>query len=331
MTGTVRTSADPRLATHWLPALARLVPVPAEHRAATVDLPDAARELGCPPDVPAALVSAGLPAEPTADGPRLDLHDVMNLGLLSGTGRSSAELGERRLMGLAAGDPDRWVAAKTWRISLSAACPAGCAAPVRPPQPAPETTGGELHEWLPDPADPAEVQAVLTTRGRLDAPRTPAVREIHDELYDALASGRRRYGWLPASMDVPTADAFGTVNCVVAAGLMAQRAAEAGLTARTRKGVLIGLVGVEHAWTEVREDDRWVPLDPVLAFLAGRTPGSGGAFADFCRGSTPNRLLAWDLPADRDFVQHDCAGRARAALRLRLMPIASPDPDPRGV
>jgi hypothetical protein len=308
------TTRDPRLDTHWLPALERLVPVPAEHRAASLDLPAAARELGCGPDVVAALVAAGLPAERG----RMDLHDVMNLGLASGTGRSTAELGERRLMSLAAGDPVGWVGDRSWLIAFSAACSApDCTVPARPLPPAPELAGGGLEQWRPD-GDAAE--AVLTTRGRVDEPRTAAVRDIYDDLLAALGSGRYRYGWVPASMTAAQAAALGTVNCVVATELLAAAASAAGVEARTRTGMLLGLVGIRHAWTEVREEDRWLPLDPVLAFLAGRTPGASPEFAGFCRGSTTNRLLPWDLPARAGIVQHDCAVGGHAALDCRPRP-----------
>jgi Transglutaminase-like superfamily len=307
-------TGDPRLDTRWRPALQRLVLVPAEHRAASVDLPSAARELGCGPDVLSALVDAGLPAP---DG-RLDLHDVMNLGLLSGTGRSTAELGERRLMSVATGDPAGWLGERRWRIAFSAQCPQPrCAAPARPLPPAPELAGGRLHGWHPASA---EAEAELSTRGRRDEPRTTAVRAVHDDLLAALTAGRYRYGWVPASMTAPEAAALGTVNCVVAAELLVAAATEAGIEARTRTGMLLGLVGVRHAWTEVREEDRWLPLDPVLAYLAGRTPGSNPQFAGFCRGSTANRLLPWDLPARAGIVEHDCALGGQAVLGCRPRP-----------
>jgi len=319
------TISGPSLDTHWLPALDHLVPVPAAFREVSLDLPTAARELGCSPEVLTALVAAGLPAEHGSDGPRFDPHDVMNLGLLSGTGRSSAELGERRLMRLATGTAAEWVIERNWRIAFSASCSAaGCTDVARPVRPAPELLGGRLTQWRADLADPSAVQAVLSTRGRLDTVRTGAVREIYDDLLDALRTGHYRYGWVPRKMSADASvDVFGMMNCMVAAASMRDRAAAAGIAARIRRGVLLGFVGVEHAWTEVLEEDRWVALDPVLGLLAGRTPGSNPEFADFCRGSLSNRLLTWD--GDGALTEHRCSAGGLASLSCRPTPIPSSD------
>lgn len=322
---TAETISGPSLDSHWLPALEHLVPVPSAFREVTLDLPAAARELGCSPEILMALVAAGLPAEHDTDGPRFDPHDVMNLGLLSGTGRSSAELGERRLMRLAAGTPAEWVVQRTWRIAFAASCSeAGCTEVALPVRPAPELLGGEVTQWHPDPANPSEVQAVLSTRGRLDTARTAAVREIYDDLLDALRTGRYRYGWVPTKLSAdPSVDVFGIMNCMVAAASMRERAAAAGMDARIRRGVLLGFVGVEHAWTEVFEEDRWVALDPVLGLLAGRTPGSNPEFAGFCRGSLSNRLLIWD--GDGALTEHRCGTGELARLSCRPTPIPTSD------
>jgi transglutaminase-like putative cysteine protease len=77
---------------------------------------------------------------------------------------------------------------------------------------------------------------------------------------------------------------------VVASRRITAQLRAAGLTARTRRGYILGLVGGDHTWCEVEEDGRWKVLDPVFSHLVGRAGGSD-AFREACRGSRFNRLL----------------------------------------
>ncbi|MHC3470257.1 transglutaminase domain-containing protein [Streptomyces sp. 7R007] len=294
----------------WLEALKRLRPVPEEYFRATVDVAEAARQLGVPAETVYGLVEAGLPAEERCGGPRLDYHDVANLGLTAAQGRSLAELAEARMLRMAAGEPSGWTAERTWRLRLAAPCDAEGCPGERPTAPEPELLDGRLLDLTDDG------QATVLTRGLGDAPRTAAVSAVYDELLARLDDGTYQFGWLPHRLrETPaTAAAYGMVDCRVAAWIMAHRARAAGLEARTRKGFVLGLVGVEHAWTEVFEQDRWLPLDPVLAFLARRHKASHPAFTDFCRGSVHNRLLAWPVAAEEPLVPHACAYGGRVTL-----------------
>ncbi|MER0241761.1 transglutaminase domain-containing protein [Streptomyces sp. HSW2009] len=302
----------------------KMIPVPAEHRVSALGVSEAAHQLGCDKHLVELLVAAGLPAEETAQGPRFDYHDVMNLGLQSGTGRSVAELGERSCMRLAAGKPESWTAARNWRVRLTASVEGAPDTVVAPLPPAPKVLGGELLDWQPDIDGPGTAEARLTTRGTVDSPRTDAVREIHDQLLDELATGVYQYGWIPASLRAQPRAALGhrMADCVVSAWLMHQRAQEAGLRARTRKGFLLGLIGVEHAWIEVQEEGRWLVLDPVLAYLGGRQRNTAPEFADFCRGSVHNRVLAWDRTAEEPLADHVSANGERILVDCRPLPLA---------
>lgn len=300
----------------WLAALARLRRVPDAYYRATLGAAEAAKQLGTDVGTVLALVEAGLPAEQADDGPRLDYHDVANLGLAAQLGRSLAELAEGRMLRMAAGPREGWLKERTWRIRLGAPCEAdGCAGEL-PAAPAPELFGGTLLDFTPSPDAGHEAIATVVTRGELAEPRTAAVREVYDELLAGLDDGAYQFGWLPHRLRaVPaTAAAYGMADCQVAAWIMERRAREAGLEARTRKGYVLGMVGVEHAWTEVREDGRWLPLDPVLAFLARRHRASNPEFTDFCRGSVHNRLLAWPAAAEEPLTPHECAHGGRLAF-----------------
>ncbi|WAZ22910.1 transglutaminase domain-containing protein [Streptomyces cinnabarinus] len=321
-----RTTTAAELWRNWLPAVERLVPVPAEFRVATLAHQEAARELAIDEGVLENLVGAGFPAEDTPDGLRYDYHDVMNLGLQSGLGRSLAELGERQCMRLAAGQPESWLTERVTRLRLTAACSAaGCTSCVTvpaPAEPAPKLYEGRLTEWAREEA--GSMVATVTTRGHRDAPRTGAVRRIHDDLLDRLVSGEYQYGWVPEALRARPAAAIEhrTVDCVVAAWQMQRWAEEAGVRARTRRGFLLGLVGVEHAWTEVFEEGRWLLLDPVLGYLGSRHRATHPEFADFTRGSVHNRLLAWDRSVDESLADHDCVAGGHVRVDCRQIPAA---------
>ncbi|MGW0768601.1 transglutaminase domain-containing protein [Streptomyces sp. NPDC002676] len=307
----------------WLPAVERLVAVPEAFRSPQLPHEEAARELGIDGDLLEHLVGAGFPAENTPDGLRYDYHDVMNLGLQSRAGRSLAELGERQCMRLAAGTPDQWLTERVTRIRLTATCSApGCTATAEPAAPSPGLFEGQLTEWSRGDGQPGSMLATVTTRGHRDTPHTEAVRRIHDDLLDRLVSGEYQYGWVPESLRArpATAIAHRTVDCVVAAWQMQQWAEEAGLRARTRRGFLLGLVGVEHAWTEVFEEGRWLPLDPVLAYLGSRHQTTHPEFADFTRGSVHNRLLAWDRSVDDSLADHHCPTGGHVRVDCRQLP-----------
>ena len=72
----------------WLEAVETLRSVPKSYFAPTLDVAEAARQLGCAADVVEALMRAGLQSADSPDGPRLDYHDVMNVGMAARTGRS---------------------------------------------------------------------------------------------------------------------------------------------------------------------------------------------------------------------------------------------------
>ncbi|QKW06901.1 transglutaminase domain-containing protein [Streptomyces sp. NA04227] len=318
-----------QLRASWLSAVERLVPVPDKYREAKLGLAEACRELSVDQALLEELVAAGLPADETPEGLRFDYHDVMNLGLRSGTGRSLAELGERQCMRMAAGDPEKWLEKRTWRIRLTASCTnedcTSCTIEPRPAVPEPELLGGTLIEWQPsndNDTEPGSMVAVLATVGARDTPRSDVVRQIHDDLYGSLLSGEYQYGWLPAGLRERPAEAAaaGAFDCVIAAWQMRTWAEQAGLEARTRRGFLLGLVGVEHAWTEVLEEDRWLPLDPVLAFLAQRHKASNPDFGDFSRGSVHNRLLAWGRSIEEPLADHNCPAGGRSRVDCRQLP-----------
>jgi hypothetical protein len=156
---------------------------------------------------------------------------------------------------------------------------------------------------------------------RLEATLVGAVRpvvssRIADAFGHVLAGFRTeqvRYQWLPDGLrrDPTAARSLGIADCVVTSVELAKMLGDAGFDTRTRTVTALGVVGIDHAWTEVLDDDgEWKVLDPVFAYLAVRRPGGRPEFEEFCRGSHGNRSLAWQSGAIEGVADHHCAGPA---------------------
>jgi hypothetical protein len=148
--------------------------------------------------------------------------------------------------------------------------------------------------------------------GRRLAVRSELVCRVFREfLEDILLNGRLRFQWLaPGIRNAPAlARALGVVDCVSASLLLRDELERLGVEARTRKGHVLSLISVEHAWTEFRDGDgEWKFLDPILAVVARRTGQANREFEDFCLGSMANRILPWDREADQALAVHRCPG-----------------------
>lgn len=307
----------------WLAALDRLVRVPEPYRRAELDAARARRLLGCTDEVLADLTAAGLSCRDPDGTARFDYVDLMNLGLLSGTGCSLPELSERQCMRIAAGPPQAWLPERTWRLRLEARCGVdeSCPAPIDVHRPA--GVASDCRNWqVTTTGSGVTVDATVTTTGAAGSVHTSAVRDMFTELVGGLTSGGYTYAWLPRQLglDVDSALANRTLDCVATSLLLDRWCRQAGVPVRTRTGFLIGMVGVEHAWLEVHEDGRWLPVDPLLAYLASRHPTSHPAFAEFCLGSRSNRVLGWDRPAGAQLADHDCPSHGRVSVSCRQLP-----------
>jgi hypothetical protein len=153
----------------------------------------------------------------------------------------------------------------------------------------------------------------VETRGAAMRVRSPAIRALFDQVLADLESGQYRFQWLPHALrtDPDAAVANRTMDCASIA-LWLERAARAlGLEARTRKGWMLGLLPVEHAWAELRDEDgAWKVIDPLLPALARRLPGTNlEEFAAFCLGSRSSYVLPFACPAEQALATHTCAGQ----------------------
>jgi transglutaminase superfamily protein len=307
--------------TTWATAASQVIRVPSGYRDAAIDGAAAARLLGCGTDALAELAATPLATRGPDGAARFDYHDIMNLGLLSGTGKSLAELGERHCTRFAAEPAAKWLAPRTWRLRIEASC--ACGTPLRVPEPAAPGDGMRRD----DRDGVTAVELTVRLAGRAGQVRAPRIRELYHEMLGGFRSGRYRFAWLPRGLreDFDAALANRTMDCVVSSTLLCRQATAAGFEARTRKGFLLGVVGVEHAWAEIREDGAWLPADPLLAYLAGRSASARPEFDGFCLGSLSSYVLPWDRPAIEPLADHDRTGRQcpaghQPALTCRQLP-----------
>jgi hypothetical protein len=309
----------------WPGAVRQLIPTPAEHRDPVLDRAAALRLLGCDEATLDLLVSAGLPCLGNGPDARFDRYDLVNVAIYAGSGRSVPEGAQRFLMRYADGGPDRWAAGHTWAMQWALTCadPRCDGGIWRIGLPVPELFGGRYDEPVastgtaigPDLLEArggtVRITAQVVTEGRREAVHSVRARRLYDELLADLDTERLRYQWMPHSLRVDVAAAVGnrTLDCVAAALLLERRGRELGLRTRTRQGLMLGMVSVDHAWMEfLDEDGRWRPLDPIFALLGGkdRADHRDAEFRDFCAGSVPGRFLPWNESAGRPRAEHSC-------------------------
>ena len=112
----------------WLSALEALVPVPPEYRERQVDRTRARSILGCKEPVLDLLIERGLPVagrDAASGGPLFDYHDLINVGLRSGSGLSLGEQAQRSLMRFALAPAATWTGDKRWSLQIEHRCAAG--------------------------------------------------------------------------------------------------------------------------------------------------------------------------------------------------------------
>lgn len=310
----------------WIDSVRALVPTPEAYRAQSLPDQAALELLGCDDTVLELLVAHGLPVRQTAEGRRFDYHDLANVAIYSRSGCSVPEAGQRMLMRYASATPDEWLKQRpldlTWELRCGDPRCADGAWRVRLPRPdlfggergparlrgGARTAGGHLVEA--DGVSALTIKFPVLLRGRRATVQSPVIRSVYGRLLNDLAEGRLRYQWLPGALrtDPMAAFANGTLDCVAASLLLARRLEDAAVPAWTRQGRVLGLVNVEHAWTEALDDDgSWKVLDPVFALLGRQAADAHPEFDGFCEGSVPSRFLPWDVEAGRPVAEHSCA------------------------
>ncbi|MCD0453481.1 hypothetical protein LO762_30495 [Actinocorallia sp. API 0066] len=318
----------PALRDGWLAALADLVPVADGYRDEVVGRGEALDLLRCGDALLDDLVAHGLPCSP--DG-RFDRYDLFNLALYSGSGRSAPETGIRFALRWMGREPDTWFTDKSWTISVELACPraGGCGADPwwKAARPLPEAFGGTVHTLLPDDPGTADLDtpgftARLTARGERRELRSPVLREICAE-YDAA-----RWVRLPVELQARPELVLphGIAPCISVSLDLAAKCRAAGYRARTRRGWILGMLDLAHAWLEVVDDDGLTKVvDPVFGLLSAHADAPHPSFRAACSGSRFNRLLPSAHEADEPLFRHGCAGGEHTPKTRTTVRTARPD------
>lgn len=320
----------------WLTALDRLFTIPGDHRNEIVDRAGALDMLRCGDDVLDALITAGLPCGGTLGAERFDRYDLFNLALASGSGMSVPERSIEFALRWMNSKPGSWFEPLDWRFSVELECPraGGCGADPwwRLGRPMPEECGGEILEMEVTPCDDVgegpwitstgpeglAVSGRLRTRGRPGRLRSAALREIVEEF---MGHGRR-WARMPEALqcEAERVLAHGVAPCISASLHLERRFRAAGFEALTRRGWILGMLDLAHAWVEVTDEDGVTkPVDPIFVLLSGYARAPHPDFAETCVGSRLNRLLPTRLPAGSLLAYHGCDGVDRTPERRTVI------------
>jgi hypothetical protein len=243
--------------------IARLRAIPDAERDFTVAREQAEREFGFDVQAIDELVARGLPHASGDDGRLLWATDLQYLGLRLGRG------------GVYQGALNRWASALT---SLSARAETRVAIRCRayaPPGTAIEllAPGGARVRGEAAGGGGAQLGFETTMRGEL-APLPDGLAGTLGELLADLAA--YDFCWLrpPLEADLAFVRRTRLANCRSTAGLLVEQAPRMGVEARLAHGLLLAPpYSTPHNWAEVRTDDGWAALDPLLLGLLARFAG----------------------------------------------------------
>src|SRR4051794_32500649 len=312
----------------WLRALDDLVVIPDGFRDESAGRDEALATLRCGEAVLDALVAAGLPCD---DEQRFDRFDLFNLALYSGSGRSMPEMAFQFALRWMASPADSWFAPRRWRFDVGIACGRadGCGA-----EPSWSIARPRVGIFSADPVDarigPTAIElnggtglriaGIVETTGRRAQLRSPELRER----IEAFMHAGYRWVRMPEALQrrpelvLP----HGVSNCITACVVLERELRAAGYEVRTRRGWMLGMLDIEHAWLEILDCDGEIKVvDPVFALLAGHATAANPELETAVIGSRINRVLPTDNPAERALTGHVCGGaEARVRKRTEIRP-----------
>ncbi|MGN6187537.1 MAG: transglutaminase domain-containing protein [Conexibacter sp.] len=239
--------------------IARLREIPDAERAFTVGPEQAEREFGFDRAAVRDLIARGLPHADGEGDPLLWVSDLQYLGLRLGCAR------------VYQGVLNRWASALT-SLSARAETPVAirCRAYAEPGTvvelraPGGERVRGEASTML---------SFETAMRGQLP-PLPAALERVLAERLADYAAYDFCWLWPPLETDLDWVRRTRIANCRAAAGLLVEEAPALGVEARLAYGLLLAPpYSTPHNWAEVRTDDGWVALDPLLLALLSRFAG----------------------------------------------------------
>jgi hypothetical protein len=288
--------------------------IPERYREPDTDRVAAAQMLGCDDTALTALVRGGLPV----DNDRFDSRDLFNLGLHSGTGRTVPEQAFAFTLRWMRERTESLLAPRASTFTLAMTC--DCADPVATlARPRAERYGGAVLDLTPasegDLVAGATLTATVHTRGELAPLDSSALRDLVREF------GELGLRWvkLPAALreDEDLVTSHGVASCESASRYLARRVTEAGLSATTRIGWVVGMLDLVHAWVEVVDTDGVTKvLDPIFALFATTIPDANPLLTDPTVSLRTNRLIPTGLSVGGQVATHDCDFR----LSTRIQP-----------
>lgn len=324
--------------------LADFFPIPDALRQADTDSVAARQLLACDDDTLAELVRRGLPA--TRDGARwrFDQRDLFNLALHTGSGHTPPELAFRYALRWMSLPTAELTCPRSWTFTADVGCRApqhcdgdpGSALAV----PTPELYGGEIRLFADTDPDAGgrlrshreklRLQAEIRVTGEFTEIRSPQVQDI----YAGFLARSLRWSKLPAAIqaDVDTLLPRGIATCVTASLYLEKQCHAAGLTARTRRGWVLGMLDLVHAWVEVVDTDATIKiLDPIFGLFSSMLPDSNPLLDRPDISARTNRLLPTALSAAQPLATHGCRGTVSEPTVAAVILPVSPDSAPAGL
>jgi hypothetical protein len=307
----------------WLSACERLFAIPEPYRDEYVNRADARQTLRCDDALLDRLIAHGLPCGGAPGDERFDHYDLFNLALDSRSGRSMPEMAFQFALRWMSGAAERWLEPRSWTMSVGLQCgrdACGAEPSWSIARPRPDLFGGWIEDLRVTPTTHAADDEIacrgdgglalsceVHTVGRRMQLRNRRLREIVTAFMHA---GHR---WIRMPEGLQRQDALvlshGVSNCISASLHLERELLREGFEVRTRRGWMLGMLDIEHAWIEVRDDDGEVKaVDPIFALLSTHAPESNAELEQVVMGSRLNRLLPTLHTAGEPLARHCCDG-----------------------
>ncbi len=235
--------------------IARLRLIPEERRRFDVDLGQAKREFGVDTALARELIARGFPHMTSDRDPRFAAADLHYIGLRLGCATTHLGILQMWASSLTASADGRWSAVEV-RCAPSAPQNAPVGVLVGP--------GSRVRTKV-------GANRIAATIRTIPVVRWPAVDPALEDLLVDIAS--LDFCWMPESLsgDVEFTRQTRLSDCGNATLLLSMECASLGIAARTAYGLLLASpFSTPHNWVEIRADDRWVPVDPLLIGLLTR-------------------------------------------------------------
>lgn len=310
--------------------------VPQPHRREEISESEAQQILGCDRGQLDMLVADGLPTSVIDGVRRFDQCDLFNLALRAGAGTTAPELAFRFALRWMSESTEQMLTERQWAFSVDARCPvdAQCTGDTALAVPFPQCYGGALTFEGPPvrvdaegrthsgPTGAVTIDAEISLAGALTEINDATIRDI----YGSFLAQPPRWVKLPAELhaDIARLEPRNVATCVSASLALARDFTRAGRQARTRRGWVLGMLDLVHAWVEVEQSDGTVTvIDPIFALFSTLLTTSNPTLCDPRVSVRCNRVLPTHMSARQPLATHRCAhtdAEAAAKIHARIAP-----------